>query len=118
MFKVRDRNFYVTRGDSGSFLLNFKNYKFKNGDVVEFKVYEKKNLDRDPVLFKEKIINSIEPVEKVKFELTSKDTSLGEIENKIVEYWYEIILNGDKTVFCYDENGPKIFYLYPGGLDR
>ena len=117
MFKVKNNAFYVTRGDSGSFLLSFKDYKFKNGDTIEFKIYEKNGLDSEPILIKEKTVQASGPVDNIKIELFGGDTLLGEIENKVVEYWYEVILNGDKTVFCYDERGPKIFYLYPGGLD-
>ena len=51
-------------------------------------------------------------------ELLSADTMLGEPGNKKITYWYEIKLNGDQTIFCYDEiTGAKIFYLYPGGVD-
>ena len=33
------------------------------------------------------------------------------------EYWYEIELNNENTVIGYDNNGPKLFVLYPEGED-
>lgn len=117
MFKVKNDSFYVTRGDSGSFLLSFDGYSFKRGDTIEFKIYEKNGFDNQPVLIKEKTVMTSESVNEIQIDFLGADTLLGEVENKIIEYWYEIILNGDKTVFCYDEEGPKMFYLYPGGLD-
>ena len=35
--------------------------------------------------------------------------------NKPVEYWYEIELNNEHTVIGYDDNGAKIFMLFPEG---
>ena len=46
------------------------------------------------------------------------DTKIGEIINKPVDYWYEIELNPDttpQTLIGYDDDGPKIFRLFPEG---
>lgn len=121
MFKIKNKTFYVTRGDRGSFELSFQDYQFKNGDVIEFKVYEKNGLDSLPLLTKSKTVTASEgsTLPSVTIDILGGDTSsLAEPANKVIELWYEIILNGDQTVFCYDENGPKIFYLYPGGVDE
>lgn len=116
MFKIKNSKFYVTRGDRGVIDLDLDDYTFQIGDVIEFKIYEKEGLDQPPVLLKTHTVTEVS--EAVQIELLSADTMLGVPTNEPVEYWYEIKLNGDQTVFCYDDkNGPKIFYLYPGGID-
>lgn len=116
MFKIKNNTFYVTRGDRGIIDLDFSDYTFQVGDVIEFKIYEENSLDQPPVLVKSHTVQEVSEV--VKMELLSADTMLGEPGNEKVTYWYEIKLNGDQTIFCYDEiTGAKIFYLYPGGVD-
>lgn len=50
--------------------------------------------------------------------LTSYETRIGSIINKPIDYWYEVELNPEteaQTIIGYDEDGPKIFRLYPEG---
>ena len=115
MFIVENKTFHVTRGDRGSFNLSFKDYTFQTGDEIEFKIYEEDGMDQEPLLNKKKIIGAETTTALI--ELLGSDTELGTPSNERETYWYEIKLNGDQTPFCYDKNGPKIFYLYPGGVD-
>ena len=39
-------------------------------------------------------------------------------ENDRDEYWYELKIGPTNTVLGYDEQGAKIFYLYPTGKDK
>lgn len=115
MFKIKNTTFYVTRADSGSFDVGFTDYTFQAGDIIEFKIYRKDGLDEEPLLVKS--ITASEETTTITIDLLSADTNLGSPENEIVEYWYEMKLNGSQTVFCYDETGPKKFMLYPSGID-
>jgi hypothetical protein len=52
--------------------------------------------------------------------LTGQDTKIGEEISKPKDYWYEVELNPDtkpQTIVGYDEDGAKVFRLYPEGGD-
>lgn len=115
MFYVKNKVFHVTWGDKGSFDVSFKDYTFQPGDTLELKVYPEDNMDAEPILTKAVIAD--EEVDSLTMNLLGADTKLGEPINERITFWYEITLNGDQTPFCFDENGPKIFYIYPGGVD-
>lgn len=122
MFKIEDTNIQITRGDVGVISLLAEDieggeYIFIEGDVVRMKVFTKKNCD-DVVL--QKIVTVEEPSTSVDILLTSEDTKIGKVINKPVDYWYEIELNPEtnpQTILAYDDEGAKIFTLYPEGGD-
>lgn len=117
MFKVKNKTFLVTRGDRGVVDLDFNDYTFQPGDTIEFKIYEENGLDQAPQKVIEYLVE--EETELIHIPFESADTMLGEPSNEPIIYWYEIKLNGDQTIFCYDDlTGPKLFYLYPGGVDK
>ena len=118
MQKLDGTTIKINRGDILNLTLTIKqddntNYTFKNGDIVIFSVYEKNKMSDKPALLKE--INVQEQSESLNISLTSEETKIGNLINKPVEYWYEIELNNQYTVIGYDDNGPKIFMLYPEG---
>lgn len=116
MFKYKNKQFLVTRTEEGAFYFSKKGLTFQAGDTLEFRIYEKDGLDASPV--KSKSFPITEATEKVRVELLSGETDFGTPSNEPEEYWYEIKLNGNKTLVGYDDiTGPKIFWLYPGGLD-
>lgn len=115
MFKIKDETIHLTRGDTGTIELSIEDYTFKAGDVIEFRVYNKKGLNQLPLINKK--IQVEEEKESIDIELSSEDTKIGEITNKETEYWYEVELNNDKTVIGYDENGAKLLILYPEGAE-
>ena len=49
-------------------------------------------------------------------EILGEYTQLDSPITEPVTYWWEAVC-GDKTFVCYDENGPKILNLYPGGVN-
>lgn len=125
MFKI-DKNsltIKITRGNAGIFGVTATNddgsdYTFQNGDTIRLAIYEKKKYE---TLIFEKIVPIINKTTEVEIELTADDTKIGDIINKPVDYWYEIELNPDgdtQTIVGYDEQGPKIFKLYPEGVEE
>lgn len=115
MFKIDGNTIHITRGDRGVIELTIDDYTFIIGDKVELRVYEKKGLEKLPVL--SKAVTVVEESPTLDIELTTEDTAIGNIENKPKNYWYEIELNNNNTVIGYDENGPKLFVLYPEGVE-
>lgn len=123
MFVINDDNsIYVTRGDTLTFQLTAMEnettrYKFQKDEVVQFKIFEKKACDI-VVLQKDFVIE--EETDLVTIYLEEEETKLGDIISKPKDYWYEVTLNPDtcpQTIICYDEDGPKIFKLFPEGAD-
>ena len=122
MFKINDDlSIYVTRGDTVFFLVtaeeNGEDYVFKAGDVLRFKVYGKKNAEN---VVLQKDFPVAEATDKVEVLLTSDDTKIGELIHKPRDYWYEVELNpltNPQTVIGYDEDGAKVFRLFPEGKD-
>ena len=123
MFKVNDdKSIHATRGDAIAFYFGAKtdageDYVFQPGDTVRFSAFEKKAchcvaLRKDFVVGEETTI--------VDIMLDGEDTKIGDTISKPVDYWYEVELNPDsapQTIVGYDEDGPKVFRLYPEGGD-
>ena len=120
MFVINDdMTIYATRGDTGVFNVMAKlddtDYTFRKDDVVRFKVFEKKKCDR---VVLQKDVKVTEETTTVQITVEDSETKIGDIINKPVDYWYEIELNPEKnsqTILGYDEDGPKIFRLFPEG---
>jgi hypothetical protein len=122
MFVVNeDKSIYVTRGDIAFFSVtaqdNGQPYQFAQYDVVRVKVYGKKDA-ANVVLQKDFLVP--EATEKVEVFLSKNETKIGEVISKPTDYWYEIELNPDtdpQTIIGYDEDGAKVFKLFPEGED-
>lgn len=123
MFKINDDlSIYATRGDALLFDLAIEGkagaYVFQPGEVVRMKVFGKKSCD-SVVLQKDFIVE--EATDRVELLLLSEDTKIGELIHKPFDYWYEVELNPlthPQTVIGYDEDGPKVFKLFPEGQDK
>lgn len=118
-----DKSIYVTRGDILYFdvaaedIVTGARHKFQAGDVLRIKVFGKKDTE-NVVLQKDFPVDDI--CETVEIFLTEEDTKIGEIINKPTPYWYEVELNpydNPQTIIGYDDDGPKVFMLYPEGDD-
>lgn len=116
-----DLSIYATRGDMVAFAVAAENdgvrYVFSAGDVVRMKIFGKKDCEK-VVLQKEFPVETA--CEQVAVLLTGEDTKIGDVISKPVDYWYEIELNpftNPQTIIGYDENGPKVFRLFPEGAD-
>lgn len=116
-----DLSIYGTRGDIMFFGVSAyddgEQYEFQAGDVVRFKVYAKKAAD-NVVLQKDFPVT--EATKTVEIFLSEDDTKFGEVISKPTDYWYEVELNpgeNPQTIIGYDEEGAKVFKLYPEGAD-
>lgn len=122
MFKIVNKNqILINRGDIGTIELTIplddgSDYVFAVGDTITFDVYPVDSYQVNPLIHKEVNIED-EGITQIEISLTSDDTRIGPIINKPVRYWYEIQLNHEQTILGYDTNGPKIFMLYPEGVD-
>lgn len=122
MFVINDdKSIYVTRGDAVVFNVRAKlgeaEYVFRAGDVVRFKVFEKKKCDKVVLVTDVKVS---EDTTAVQIFVKAEETKFGDIINKPVDYWYEVELNPDgnaQTIIGYDDDGAKILKLFPEGGD-
>lgn len=123
MFKINeDKSIYITRGDIGTIEVSATtddgaDYTFETGDVVRISVFEKKDCDS---VVMQKDVQVTTQGKTVSLSLTMRDTKIGEVINKPKDYWYEIELNPEtspQTIIGYDEDGAKVFRLYPEGSD-
>lgn len=123
MFKINnDKSIYLTRGDIANILVTAKTsngdlYTFQKGDVVRFKVFKRRDcgcveIQKDTVIEEE--------ATEVTIYLGKEDTKIGDVISKPTNYWYEVELNPNtkpQTIIGYDEDGEKLFVLYPEGSD-
>ena len=125
MFQINkdDLSIYATRGDTVAFSVSASDendtpYTFTATDIIEIKVYGKKNCDN---VVLQKRFSASEGATRIDVLLTSAETKIGEIINKPTDYWYSVTLNPDtnpQTIIGYDdESGVKLFRLYPEGGD-
>lgn len=98
--------------------LTLQLHTFNVGDIVRFKVFKKKDCGCIEI---QKDVEVTGAVTNLDIELTKDDTKIGGLISKPVDYWYEIELNPDtepQTVIGYDDDGEKIFRLFPEGDDQ
>ncbi len=121
MYKINDDlSIHITRGDIAFLNLTATDedeepYVFQPGDIVRITVCEKKKCD-SVVLQKDFLITS--EGETAELFLDEQDTKIGKVISKPIDLWYEVELNPEtdpRTIIGYDEEGPKIFRLYPEG---
>lgn len=92
-------------------------YEFIEGDIVKLNIYEKNGYNKQPLKTKSVIVETAG--DSITISLLEEDTTFGEASNKEIIYWYDITLNDDLTVVCYDEDGAKEFIIYPAkGADE
>lgn len=124
MYRINDDlSIYVTRGDIVLLSVSAedkdgKPYTFVAGDVVRIKVFKKKKCT-EVALEKDFPVTSV--TQNVQIFLSGEDTKIGEVISKPVDYWYEVELNPlsePQTIIGYDEDGAKVFKLFPEGADK
>jgi hypothetical protein len=115
MFVVNeDKSVYVTRGDVCEIPVS---HQLHAGDTVRIKITRKK--DCEGVVLQRDFNVGEDTMSFVIF-LSGDDTKLGEVISKPTDYWYEIELNPDtypETIVGYDDDGAKVFRLFPEGKD-
>lgn len=91
-------------------------YQFQVGDKITFNIYEKNGYTKDPLMSKE--VEVIEITDSVEIPITEENTTFGNPVNKATIFWYDITLNSNITVVCYNEDGAKEFVVYPAKGDE
>ncbi len=92
-------------------------YEFEENDRIKINVYNKKGYSENPLMSKETVVEN--KSKSVDIILTEEDTTFGDVSNKAIVYWYDITLNNDQTIVCFDEDGAKEFIQYPAkGADE
>lgn len=122
MFRIdEDKTIHLTRGDVAPIEVDAEEngiaHVFQPGDIIRFKVVEKKDCE-SVMLQKDVTVTGQTTV--VDVFLDGEDTKIGEVINKPKDYWYEVEKNPDtypQTILGYDEEGPKVLRLYPEGSD-
>lgn len=122
MFTLNDDlSIYATRGDTVFFTVtaneNGTPYYFEAGDVLRMKIFQKKNASN---VVMEKCFPVTARTDRFTILLTEEDTKIGDVISKATDYWYEIELNpftNPQTIIGYDEDGAKVFKLFPEGKD-
>ena len=122
MFKIDSDKTTIkcTRGDKGRILIRKKTKNsgveesFYKGDKVIFTV--KNNFSGNEVLLR-KVVEVENDCDSVELLLNKDDTTIGDLIASPIKYQYDISINGDITILGYDDDGPKIFQLYPEGSD-
>jgi hypothetical protein len=124
MIKVdTEKTIRITRGDTANLLIKYKfpnntNYEFQVGDIIYFRVM-KKNKVKDVKLEKQFVVES--EATSVTIHLDKEDTEFDKYENKPKTYWYEVEVQtsqSNNTIIGYDEDGAKLFIIYPEGEDE
>ncbi len=120
MFTVNeDLSIYVTRGDACTFPITAEDVGvgsvFPAGTVLRIKVVEKKKCEN---VVLQKDFPAWNETPTINIVLTENDTRIGKVISKPKDYWYEIEMNPNdnpKTIIGYDEEGPRVFKLFPEG---
>ena len=123
MLKINqdDMSISLTRGDSVAFDVQAKQgdsvYEYAESDIIHFRVSEAKDVGEELLALSFRPIKGEDGKYSVQVQLDAEDTrNLGKAASKPVEYWYEVALEnsaGEQTIIGYDEDGAKIFRLYP-----
>lgn len=118
-----DLSIYATRGDTVFFAVAADDvateqpYKFNSGDLLRIKIFGKKDAENVVMQKDFPITGELDSVAVI---LTEEDTKFGPVISKPTDYWYEVELNPNtnpQTIIGYDEDGPKVFKLFPEGDD-
>ena len=121
MFVINeDKSIYVTRGDavwfgvSATDNISGEKYMFQPGDIVRLKVTAKKDCENVVLL---KAFPVAAETEIVKIIVDGSKTKFGDAISKPTDYWYEVEVEDSngivQTIIGYDDDGAKIFKLYP-----
>ena len=114
--KLYDSSYEISSIDIKTLTLQL--HTFNVDDVIRFKVFKKKDCNCVEI---QKDIEVKEAITNIDIILSKEDTKIGELINKPVDYWYEVELNPEtvpQTVICFDDDGEKIFRLFPEGADK
>lgn len=111
MYRVKNKNIYLTRGDSCKIEVVSDSGSFHEDDTLT--LYITKAGDITDIVF-QKTITIISNNSVAYIPLTAEETLIGDpIKNGERTYWYQIKKNDEDTITGYDEDGAKLFILWP-----
>lgn len=108
---------HLTRGDRCSFKVYATEEQsgtrcyFPAGCTVTFAIVPKLGYTEGALL--RKTVSVTSDTQEVEFLLTEEDTKIGDMIDKKVKYWYNVVVNDDITIIGSDENGEKVIIIYP-----
>ena len=118
MLKIKNKTIHLNRGDSANIQIACNNSTFEDGQELKMYVMEAGNcenilLDTSALLTADSNTATIS--------ITSEQTkALSEpFSGGSKEFWYELELQAGEertTLVGYDEDGPKLFILYPEAI--
>ena len=119
----KDGNITTVRGDWLPITFNPTDkdgnpYTFQEGDVIRFKIIKKKDCNCVEL---QKDFEPVAGSTSIDLDLLASEMKIGDIINKPVDYWYEIILNPETDYeitlvgFKSKETGAKTLTLMPEG---
>lgn len=111
MYRIINKNIFVNRGDKITIRLVNNTDIFRVGEYIKFYICQEGDYSN---VILEKRIDITDNTDVLDISLTSEETRLGDpLKTGSRIYWYEIELDGNTTLVGYDNNGPKLFTLYP-----
>ena len=114
MFKKSGNTLYITWGDHGFITLSREGKVFKANETVNVNIYRESEMNIAPIrTWTTGVLNT--DTEEVTIEVFPEETELESPITEPTKYWWEATC-GDETFIGYDEQGPKILNLYPGGI--
>lgn len=118
MLKIKNKTIHLNRGDSASIQIACNNSSFDIGQKLCMYVMEAGNCEN---ILAQVETDILEESNTATLSITSEATkSLSEpFSHGAKEFWYELELqNGIErtTLIGFDENGPKLFILYPEAI--
>lgn len=112
MYKIIDKTIYVNRGDQMTIHIVNRTDDFHNGDFLIFSICKAGDLG---TVILTKRVDFTYDIGYADITLTSEDTrSLCDFfKSGQKNFWYELELNNNMTLIGYDNDGPKLFIVYP-----
>ena len=116
MFKKSGNTLHITRGDGGNLTLVWEGHTFIPGESVDVNIYRANAMDTDPIAtWTTGTLD--DSATEITIPVYGEDTQFDSPITEPVQYWWEAVC-GENTFIGYDEQGPKILNLYPGGPDQ
>lgn len=117
MLKIKNKNIYLNRGDAVNIQVACNNATFEANDYIKFYIMEQDKSSN--VLFEKKFTIAAES-NTVDIVLTADETKsiCSAFDSGYKAFWYEIEYNDSITLMGYDDNGPKLFIMYPEAISK
>ena len=98
MLKLEGKNIEITRGNmlpiavAASNDVDNTDYQFEAGDVIRFKIFDSKDVNK---IYLQKDFKVSGNTTEVLITMTATEMKIGELSNRQATYWWEIDLNPD-----------------------